>query len=216
MRDLRQNIRLEQIVEVLRRLLTRPQALSQDTTLTASNTTTSVDASAAAVTITLPLASQHVSRVYSIKKIDASANAVTITPSGADTIDGAATYSLAAQWDSVTLVSDGSQWLKLGGTTAGSGGGSTVSGTATLDFGGSVTSENDVTSVVVPDAGIGAASEVTASLHYAATADHTADEVLISGVLVVPGSITAGVGFTIYGYAPEGTWGKYTIHWVRN
>lgn len=114
MRDLGQVLRVEQVMEVLRRLLTKPQSLTADTTLKASNTVASVDASGGAVTITLPLASQHVSRVYSIKKVDASANAVTITPSSTDTVDGAASYSLTNQWDSVTVISTGTEWLVFG------------------------------------------------------------------------------------------------------
>ena len=39
-----------------------------------------------------------------IKKVDASAYTVTVTPSGADTIDGAADYVLSAQYESVTLL----------------------------------------------------------------------------------------------------------------
>lgn len=53
--------------------------------------------------VNLPLAIGN-GRLVSIKKIDASANTVTITPNGAETIDGAATYVLAAQWDVVQFV----------------------------------------------------------------------------------------------------------------
>lgn len=101
-------------------------------------------------------------------------------------------------------------------TIAATGGGGSVSGTATIDFGGSPTSETDVASVSVADAGIGAASEVTVSLQYAATADHSADEALISNVQLLPGAVTAGVGFEIHGYCPDLTWGQYAVHWVRN
>ncbi len=92
----------------------------------------------------------------------------------------------------------------------------TASGTATLDFGGSVVSETDTASVTVADAGVTAASEITVSLQYEATADHTADEALISNVLLLPGSITPGVGFDIKGFCPNLTWGKYAVHWMRN
>lgn len=43
-------------------------------------------------------------RLVSIKKVDATANTVTITPNGADTIDGAATYVLNAQYQFVQLI----------------------------------------------------------------------------------------------------------------
>lgn len=101
-------------------------------------------------------------------------------------------------------------------TIAASSTSSVASGTALLDFGGSPSAETDTASIVVADAGVGAASEVVAGLAYIATADHTADEIMISNVQVMVGSISAGVGFTVYGYCPDQTWGKYTVHWVRS
>lgn len=97
-----------------------------------------------------------------------------------------------------------------------SGGGSTASGTATLDFGGSPSSETDVASVTVADAGVGASSEIVATVQYAATADHTADESLITPIHLVVGNVSAGVGFDILGYCFEQAWGKYSIAWVRS
>ncbi len=95
-------------------------------------------------------------------------------------------------------------------------GGSVGSGTATLDFGGSPTSETDVATVTVADAGVAAGSEITLSVRYAATADHTADEALITPIHLVAGNISAGVGFDIKGYCPDRAWGKFTIAWVRS
>lgn len=71
-----------------------------------------VDATAGAVTITL-LAAATAGDGFelTIKKTDSSANAVTIDGNGAETIDGAATLVLPAQNDSVTIRSDGSNWL---------------------------------------------------------------------------------------------------------
>jgi len=48
-----------------------------------------------------------------IKKTDASANAVTVDGNGAETIDGSTTVSLAAQWDFITVVSNGTNWIKI-------------------------------------------------------------------------------------------------------
>jgi len=44
-------------------------------------------------------------------KIDASANAVVIDGAGAETIDGAATQTLIAQYDSLHVVSSGAEWF---------------------------------------------------------------------------------------------------------
>jgi hypothetical protein len=81
-----------------------------------------VDASAAARTITLPTAVGFARYAYTVKKIDASVNAVTIDPTGAETIDGLATLALSSQWAGVTVVSDGANWLvqQSGGTISGS------------------------------------------------------------------------------------------------
>ena len=69
-----------------------------------------VDATAGAVTVTLPAASGARGALIVVKKTDASANAVTVDADGAETIDGAATTALPAQYDAVTVACDGSQW----------------------------------------------------------------------------------------------------------
>ncbi len=71
------------------------------------------DATSGAVTINLRAATNMTGKRYAIKKTDASANAVTVDPAGTETIDGAGTYALAAQWDSVTIQSDGANWYIL-------------------------------------------------------------------------------------------------------
>ncbi len=48
---------------------------------------------------------------YTIKKTDVSANAVTIDGNGAETIDGATTQSLPAQYDSMEVVTNGTEWF---------------------------------------------------------------------------------------------------------
>lgn len=72
-----------------------------------------VDATSAVVTITLPPAARHRGLLLAIKKIDASANAVTIDGNGSETIDGSATATLSAQWDVEELISDGTGWVLL-------------------------------------------------------------------------------------------------------
>jgi len=67
-----------------------------------------VDASSAAVTYTLPRAVAGVE--LDIKKIDSTANLLTIDGNGSETIDGATTATLSSQYDSVTVASDGTAW----------------------------------------------------------------------------------------------------------
>jgi hypothetical protein len=67
-----------------------------------------VDATGAPATVNL-LAADNGKQII-IKKTDASGNSVTIDGNGAQTIDGALTNVLTSQYDSVTLVSDGTAW----------------------------------------------------------------------------------------------------------
>jgi hypothetical protein len=69
------------------------------------------DATAGAITMTLPPAALVPGRIYAFKRINSGANAVVVDPSGAETIDGAATYTLSAQWNSVTIMSNGTAWF---------------------------------------------------------------------------------------------------------
>jgi hypothetical protein len=69
------------------------------------------DATAGAITMTLPPAALLSGRIYVFKQINSGANAVIVDPSGAETIDGAATYTLSAQWNSVTIMSNGTAWF---------------------------------------------------------------------------------------------------------
>jgi hypothetical protein len=65
-----------------------------------------VDASVAAVTVTLPLSANTTHQV-GVVKIDASINAVTVLRTGGDSINGALSVALAAQYDKTVLVPDG-------------------------------------------------------------------------------------------------------------
>lgn len=82
-----------------------------DTLLTGHSRTVSVNAAGAPRTITLPPAASVKFIVYTIKKVDATANVVTIDANGGELIDGVLTQLLVAQWQSVTIQSDGTQWL---------------------------------------------------------------------------------------------------------
>lgn len=67
-----------------------------------------VDATSGAITVTLPPAADFEPYKITVKKTDVSANAVTVEGNASETVDGAANTSLASQWDTVTVVSDGS------------------------------------------------------------------------------------------------------------
>jgi hypothetical protein len=66
---------------------------------------------AAGATITLPTAASATGLIFTVKRL--TANAVTVASAGG-TIDGAATQPLAAQYDFLTVVSDGANWHIIG------------------------------------------------------------------------------------------------------
>ena len=71
------------------------------------------DATAGAITITLPPAALVPGRIYAFKRISSGANTVTIDGYAAETIDGSASHNLNPQWNSLILMTDGVAWFKL-------------------------------------------------------------------------------------------------------
>jgi len=71
-----------------------------------------VDATAGNLQITLPSIYTRRSKV-SIKKIDFSANFITIFPQGSAMIDGSPTHQIYLPNWTVTLVSDGNDWFVI-------------------------------------------------------------------------------------------------------
>lgn len=65
-----------------------------------------VDASAGPVTVLLPMTSDRFGNDIQVMKVDSSANAVTVSRTGSDTIDGSITQTLAQEGDSLWLVAD--------------------------------------------------------------------------------------------------------------
>lgn len=76
-----------------------------------------VDASAGAVTITLPTAVGRTDPI-TVKKVDSSANAVTIDANASQLIDGQLIRQLAGQWEYATLIPSGSAWFVKAAPTA--------------------------------------------------------------------------------------------------
>lgn len=87
----------------------------QNLTSTGTAGTASVilcDATSAAFTVNLPNATTNNEKVYFIKKVDSSANKVTIDGNGTQTIDGSLTQDLK-KGEALTIISDGSNWQVL-------------------------------------------------------------------------------------------------------
>lgn len=69
-----------------------------------------VDATLGPVTVTLPDAVSLEGVQKIIKKIDSSANHVTISCYGSETIDGVSTQTLTSQYQKLNIISDGANW----------------------------------------------------------------------------------------------------------
>lgn len=97
---------------------TNGQAASDVRTVTGTLTARPIDrvlkadASGGAVTVNLPSAAPNLVE-YTVIKSDATGNTVTVDPAGSETINGSATRVLSAQWETVTLRSDGSNWIAI-------------------------------------------------------------------------------------------------------
>ena len=73
------------------------------------------DATGGAFTVTLPSAasSGFKNKVFIVKKTDSGSNAITIDPNSTETIDGASTVTLDRQFQTIMLMSDGTNWKVL-------------------------------------------------------------------------------------------------------
>lgn len=81
-------------------------------TIAATDSTISCDAASGAIVLNLPAATGS-GRVLRVKKTDSSANGCTLTRAGSDTIDGATTVALTAQYGSTTVEDSGSgTWIR--------------------------------------------------------------------------------------------------------
>jgi hypothetical protein len=68
------------------------------------------DASGGNITFNLPAVAGIERRLYAVKKVDATVNTCIIDPSGAETIDGAATRTLTLQNSSVVIQANSTTW----------------------------------------------------------------------------------------------------------
>lgn len=118
--DQQRNQMLSAIVKQLTTLAAGSTVFAFSTATTSIALTTAMesvafDATAGALAPTLPLAASVPGKKFIVKKIDASGNAVTLTRTGSDLIDGATTKVLAAQWNFVVVQSfGGALWYIVG------------------------------------------------------------------------------------------------------
>lgn len=71
------------------------------------------DVSAASISIRCPAPASSSGRIIYVKKVDSTANTLTIQKNGAESIDSGTQYVLYNQFESVTLACDGANWFVL-------------------------------------------------------------------------------------------------------
>lgn len=101
------------------RLTTEINRLKQISTITAdylalvSDRTIKGDASLGDIDLTLPTAVDNEGITFIIKKVDSTTNSIIVTPESGETIDGNSTIEINSQWDTLTIQSDGTNWIIL-------------------------------------------------------------------------------------------------------
>jgi hypothetical protein len=80
---------------------------------TISDKTILADATTAPIIVNLPVAASTVGQIITVKKIDATANVVTLDPNGGELLDGGATRAISTQWSSLTIQCNGTAWFIL-------------------------------------------------------------------------------------------------------
>lgn len=102
------------------------------------------DAVGGAFAVTLPVAAEAAERLVVVKRLNAGANAVTVTPAAvAETIDGTATLVLPAQYATALLVSNGVTWEVMGQSAQGGAGWAIVKKTADQNRASTITLADD-------------------------------------------------------------------------
>jgi len=87
-----------------------PSYIAKTANFTATSLTSTIDCTNT-ITITLPTAVGQTGRIHTIK--NSGTGVVTIATTSSQTIDGAATQSLATQWSKITVQSTGTNWIVI-------------------------------------------------------------------------------------------------------
>lgn len=95
-------------VSFITSLPTTTKTLSYD--ILPTDYTIRVNAVANAVTITLPNATTNIEKIYVVKRVDSSANIVTINTTSSQTIDGSLSVTISTQYKSLMFQSNGTSW----------------------------------------------------------------------------------------------------------
>lgn len=118
--------------------------IAKTTTYTANEADQTINCTSGTFTVSLPTAASISGRIYTIK--NTGAGTITIDPNGSETVDGSTTVSLT-QYESKTVMSDGTNWIMISRNSATSGtntGDVTLAGQNYLTIAGQVITANAV------------------------------------------------------------------------
>lgn len=87
--------------------------ITDDLVLTTSHEVVLCDTALGNIAVSLPAAASNEGRNYHVKKIDSSTNIVTIDADSSEVIDDGLTAVLESQYETVTVVCDGSSWFVI-------------------------------------------------------------------------------------------------------
>ena len=85
--------------------------VAKTSTYTATTSDYTINCTSGTFTVNLPTAVGIAGRLYVIK--NSGAGTITVDGSGSETIDGTTTYTLNVQYQSITIQSDGANWIVL-------------------------------------------------------------------------------------------------------
>jgi hypothetical protein len=87
------------------------RSVSASTTILTGDYAILANSTAGAIAVTLPAAATVTGRIFFVKRVNAGANAVAVSPVGGEPIDGAPFHTLTAQWARIEFISNGSAWF---------------------------------------------------------------------------------------------------------
>ena len=87
------------------------RSVSASTTILTGDYAILANSTAAFINVSLPAAATATGRIYFVKRVNAGANNVVISPVGAEGIDGAQFHTLTAQYQRVEFISSGTTWF---------------------------------------------------------------------------------------------------------
>ena len=97
-------------------------------------------------------------------------------------------------------------------TSSGGSGTTVYTAQGTVDFGFASGEEGGDATVTISATWVMATSYIVCSPYAVATADHDADDYMVEGITAYAANLSSGVGFDIVAFAPNNTWGRYTIN----